>query len=367
MLNILYFLQVKTENINMALTEHGNSSANVSLKDSSVYEQYTNSSEHPLDYWYELYYDEYKQGDSTHKPSFIDVLSIVLSILGIIANILSIYFVKRIYKTLSSHLKLIISLCVSDCLIPLPCLLKHIYIMTRPLNVCFNVAVKLITDMALLASLLNLLAIAVDHYLAILKPLMHKRSITNSRAICAVLVIWAVSVLAISVEVIMGMIHKKEMEPLCNAIAYDKINSELGIVCFIFVVLVVILVIYCRIYICVIRNRATHSRTRHRKKDSSNKKTLVTTSLFVLTFVLFWTPVGIFNMYMYNVDENYIIEHMEDIIHIGEILYVILLLNAIADPIIYTFRLLQIHRRGFTFNNKIRRQSTKMIMLSSNA
>jgi hypothetical protein len=237
--------------------------------------------------------------------------------------------------------------------------------MTHEINLCFNVAVRLVTDLALLATLFNLLAIAVDHYMAILRPLMYKKQMTNIRGMTAVLMIWFVSVLAIAVEIITGLVHQREKEHLCETIAYDKVNSELGIVSFIFLVVLVIFVIYGRIYICVVRNRSIHRKTRHRQRDTSNIKALVTTSLFVLTFVFFWTPIGIFNVYLYNKDNMYILNNLQEIEQIGDILYVILLLNAIADPIIYTFRLPQIQRKCLIFRTTMRRQSTKTSTLTS--
>ena len=346
----------------MSSYESWNNSSNSTFENDWFYNQ--NFSGYYSDY-YDLLYEEYKEEEEFYKSSFLDIFSIVLSILGIFANILSICFIKRIHKRLSTHLKLIISLCVSDCLILFPCLVKNIFIMTHPLNLCFNVTARLITDLALLASLLNLLAIAVDHYLAILKPLTHKKCMTNIRGICVVIGIWIASVLAIFIEVIMGMIHPYGTISLCEAIAYDKTNSELGIVIVIFIVLFVICAIYARIYVCVVRNKATHSNIRHRQNDTSTVKALLTTSLFVLTFGIFWAPIGIFNVYIYNVDELYIINNFEDLIQTSDILNVILLMNALADPVIYTFRLPQVRKRCFTCKRKLQRQSTEMITMTS--
>jgi hypothetical protein len=87
---------------------------------------------------------------------------------------------------------------------------------THEINLCFNVSVRLVTDLALLATLLNLLAIAVDHYLAILRPLMYKKQMTNIRGMSAVLMIWFLSVLAIAFEISTGLVHQREKEPLCE-------------------------------------------------------------------------------------------------------------------------------------------------------
>ena len=340
----------------MSTTEVGNSSTNISARDINSMGYTTEN------YDYGFLFD-----DKEHTLSLVEVVSFPLSILGALINILSICAVSKVHKKLSTHLNLIISLCLSDCLILATSVLKSILLIAQRVNICFNVAARLLTDLALIATLLNLLAIAVDHYLAILKPFFYKKEMTNIRGICVVMAIWILSVITISVEIVMGKINQQEMEPVCQAIAFDKANSEFGIVTFIFVVLFVIIMIYIRIYICIVRNRSAHSNRRHRQKDSGNFKALVTTSLFVLTFVLFWVPIGIFNAYIYTKGEEYSIENFENIVLIAEILRLILLLNAIADPVIYTIRLPQVHRRCFTCNTNIRRQSTRMITLTSEA
>jgi hypothetical protein len=245
-------------------------------------------------------------------------------------------------------------------------LLRTIVTMTQRSSFCLNGAVRLVTDLALLATLLNLLAIAVNHYLSILKPLMCKMALTKIWDMFAVLVIWFASLLAIAVEIIMGIVHQREKESLCVVIAYDTTNAEYGIVTSIFVVLLVIFLIYGRIYIWIVRNRSIYSKTSHWQKDTSNNKALVSTSLFVLTFVLFWMPIGIFNIYIYNKDVTYILNNFDKIEQAGDILYVIMLLNAIADPIIYTrFCLPLIYRKSFIFRTRMRREPTKKLVLTS--
>ncbi|XP_060570976.1 neuropeptides B/W receptor type 2-like [Ruditapes philippinarum] len=347
---------------------YGSLNGSVNLSLNSMHDQDTNSSGYTTEDWYDLYYDEYNELDSMYTVTPVDVIFIVLCILGIIANIVSIGMVIRSHQKLSTHLKLIISLCCSDSLILIPTFLSKVFFMTHVINVCINVTVRLVTDLALLATLLNLLAIAVDHYLVMLRPFMHKKQMTRACAngVFAVLAIWFGSVLAIAVEIIMGLVHQREMEPLCEAIAYDKTNSELVIVAIIFIVLFVIFVIYARIFIWVVRNRSIHSRTMHQQKYTSNIKALVTTFLFVLTFVFFWTPIGIFNVYIYNKDIMYILNNLEDIEQIGDILYVILLLNAIADPIIYTFSQPQIRKKCCIFRTTMSRRSNETITLTSN-
>ncbi|XP_045182610.1 melanocortin receptor 4-like [Mercenaria mercenaria] len=278
------------------------------------------------------------------KPVSPVITSIVLCGLGILANSLSIFAILYLHNKLSTHLKLIINLCVSDALIVVPTLVSKIIYMTETSTFCSAVAERLIIDLALLATLLNLLMIAVDHYFAILRPLLYRRKMTNFRGNFFIIGIWVTSLFGIALEILAGVVVKNKNDSLCGAIAFDEYDSEICIVGFIFVVLLVVIVIYTRIYIRVVKLISTHERRRYHHYDSGSFKALVTTSLFVGTFVLFWTPIGIFNVYSYMQTESYILKNLQKNTLIGDILFLILQLNTIADPIIYALRLPPVQR-----------------------
>jgi hypothetical protein len=311
--------------------------------------------------WYWSYLDDYQEDEGHTSPA--EMISVILSVLGILANSFAIFAIIKACRKLTTHLKLVISLCCSDALILVSNFTKITVNLTKhgteydDKQICFNLAMRLTIDLALLATLFNLLGIAIDHYLAILKPLFYKKEMTKVRGLIGIATIWVISVLAIVLEIVSGLEDKKETESLCSAIAFDDMNAEFAIYVFIFVCLLVIILIYARVYICVIRRRLPH-RGRHQQTGSRSVKTLVTTSLFVLTFVLFWTPIGIFNVYTYFQSQTDIMNNFGSYAQTGEILYVILLLNTISDPIIYALRLQKVSRQCFLISAEVRRLST---------
>ncbi|XP_053383490.1 melanocortin receptor 5-like [Mercenaria mercenaria] len=278
-----------------------------------------------------------------------DVISIVICLFGITANVVSIVAVANLRQKMTTHLKLIISLCVSDGLILLANMFLYILYILSPWYECIRITARLTTDIALLATLINLLVMALDHYGAITKPLRYRQKMTNLRGNCVVVGVWTVSSLGALIEVFLGISSRIDPdESLCAVIANGRYDFEFFIVVFIFFVLFGIGLIYGLIYTRV--RKAMPGRERAScHTDSGSLKALMTTVLFVGTFVVFWAPLGICNIYMYvkSTDIQYVLKNLERITLITDILYVIMLLNALADPLVYAFRLPKV-KRGFT-------------------
>ncbi|XP_045180733.2 histamine H2 receptor-like [Mercenaria mercenaria] len=315
------------------------------FENNSGSENSTNSST-PYINWYELPSTVEKATKIFTKTT--DVISIVICLLGITANVVSIVAVANLRQKITTHLKLIISLCLSDGLILFANLFFYIMYILSSWYECIRITVRLTTDIALLATLVNLLVMALDHYGAIMKPLRYRQRMTNLRGNCVVVGVWTVSTFGALIEVFLGISSRTDPdESLCAVIAYGNYDFEIVIVGFIFFVLFGIGLIYGQIYARVRKAMPRRERASGHT-DSGSIKALMTTVLFIGTFVVFWAPLGIYNTYMYvkSTDSQYIIQNLERITLITDILYVILLLNALADPIIYAIRLPKV-KRGF--------------------
>ncbi|XP_053381853.1 melanocortin receptor 5-like [Mercenaria mercenaria] len=285
---------------------------------------------------------EERAGEVLRKPTW--TLSFLVFILGLLANSFTIQAILNIPKHhRSAHLKFVISLACSDILILVAIFCGDIiYIFSSLHSDCSRLLKTLMLDVPLLATLLNLLAMALDHYLASFRQLHYPHLMTRSRGNYVICCIWMFSVASVLTEFVIGIdLSANTFGSFCMAIAYDSYNIEQFIVGTIFVVLLFIILIYIRMYIHV--RRSLPGRPRHKRQSvSPSLKTLVTTMLFIGTFLLFWAPEGVFQIYMYlrtKTDEKFIHEHLDDITHVSDILFLILQLNSLADPIIYAIRL----------------------------
>lgn len=276
-----------------------------------------------------------KAREVLNKPSWI--FSILIFFVGVIANIMTIraiMYVPKHHRT--AHLKFIISLACSDMFILVAIFSGDVIYIFSSLHADCNKLLKtLLLDVPLLATLLNLLAMALDHYLAMFRQLHYPHLMTPSRGNCVICAIWVFSVSAVMTEVLIGLgSGEKTFDSICMAIVYDSYSIEQVIIFTIFVVLTVIILIYIRVYHRV--TKSSLSRTRRRRQS------VVTTMLFIGTFILFWTPEGIFHIYMYfksKIDRNYIQDNHETIAIVNDVLFLILQLNSLADPVIYAIGL----------------------------
>lgn len=273
--------------------------------------------------------------------TWIETISSVLCILGLIANALSITATVHIPHRRTMHFKLIISLGISDSVLLAAIFLYNMINVCYIADECAALFAKLMLDVAMLATLINLLLMAVDHYLVITKPLNYGRFMTNYNGTVLILGIWAVSIAFTLLELIVALATMSETpETFCEQVIYDDFELEFAIVVFIFVVLFGISLIYTRIYILV-KSIITQDRILH-QYEMHNCKAIVTTLLIIGTFVLFWTPHGIYLIYlevMIHKDKKFVIDQFQQFLTINATLFLILQLNCLADPLIYAFRL----------------------------
>ncbi|XP_060579902.1 melanocortin receptor 3-like [Ruditapes philippinarum] len=286
----------------------------------------------------------------------IEALTVIVCVLGIIANVASIIAVVKMRQKMTTHLKLIISLCLSDALISLGNFSFYFTYIIFHEHDCINTLVRLTSDIAIFATLLNLLVMALDHYGAIIKPLRYRQKMTFIKGNCAVLMVWVVSLFIGLTEVVFAI---GQGGSICTVIAEGNYNIEVAIILFIFIVLVAICLLYGRIYSRIRKAMPRRERARHHT-DSGSVKALMTTGLFVGTFILFWTPFAFYNVFMYiknKTDLTYIFRNIDKVTEILDILYVILLLNAVFDPIIYAIRLPKVKQRFKAFFTSSKRSS----------
>ncbi|XP_045169447.1 melanocortin receptor 4-like [Mercenaria mercenaria] len=290
-----------------------------------------------------MYYDDYEEVGAFDNP--FNVVKLIVCILGLIANIMSVTATVHIPHGLTTHSKLIISLGVSDSLILIAALGHNFLYITSSVE-CIYIIKRVLHDTGVLATLLNLLAMAADHYLAIMKPMSYSRFMTRLRCNCSILAIWTVSLIAGLLEIIVGQFIKAEIGfedfSFCSKLLIDQFDAELIMPVLIFVVLFGVVLFYTKIYFVA---KSIISRDRMLYHDEMhNYKAIITTMLIIGTFIIFWTPLAIFKIYTHiNAEASY--HSDKDQLELAEdLMFLLLLLNSLVDPLIYATRLQEVQR-----------------------
>lgn len=270
------------------------------------------------------------------------VLSYIFIVLGVTANLMSVLATLHITNKPTMHTKLIINLGISDALVNITIFVHDmLYIYTD--GPCINLIKKILLATALIMTLINLFAMAMDHYVAILHPFCYQRCTTSRMSTMCIVCIWILSITCglLDIFVALGKGSSTDVD-FCTVIINDEFEPEMILIGVIFVVLLFIMGFYLRIYLAVSRvisnDRAHYPSTMH-----SSKK-LLTTFLIIITFAIFWLPLSIFKVtlvLLMKYSPNYR-PNRQILYRVHEYLFILFQVNTLCDPIIYAFRLKEV-------------------------
>lgn len=120
-------------------------------------------------------------------------LSYVLSSIAILANIGSIVAILKIRKKLNANLRLILNLSIVDTTVAI-CLSVEMRKVLPQLQ-CPHIILRCVRMSAHCLTLLNLIALALDHYYAIVKTLHYRAVMNVTRINWGIVIMWSLSLL----------------------------------------------------------------------------------------------------------------------------------------------------------------------------
>jgi len=233
------------------------------------------------------------------------------------------------------------------------------------------VFIKSLNSASLNISLLNLIGMACDHWLAILRPLHYHSIMTRRRVSLLILIFWILALLFGFSDFFTGIQfwqYFREYYNFCEIVWLTPYQDEyvtfaLALGCF-----GLMSVIYWLIYRKVkSRDIASQSRANN-AGGRREKKALVTTLLIVGTFVLCWLPMCLFQLTLITIvklSPETLQNNAATLRCADQFLFDLLLLNCIADPIIYAVRIQEI-RLGYKrlccflcFKHQLTRQASR--------
>ena len=216
-------------------------------------------------------YDYFSIEDRAHRilqePD--KIVAIVLVVVAIIANIFSLIVMCRILRNSrggpASHTALIISLAASDVLFCATVLLHIVNKILNPLyypgfgppdkrlvSRCAYTIIKSLNTTALNVNLLNLMGMAIEHYIAILKPLHYTRLLSRKRFTLMILLLWFIA-LVFGFSDFMYVFKDwkdwhmfKDKFNLCEFVYVSEYHEEYTVLATAFLCLVIMLYVYVR-------------------------------------------------------------------------------------------------------------------------
>ena len=243
-----------------------------------------------------------------------------LSVLAIGVNGASLAALASAVTTVP-YSRLIASLACSDILIGLTLLAYYANLIGNPLHEvtaatadrlrsrCAAVIVHAANVTAVNISLLNLLGMAVDHYIAILRPLRYPVLLSRRRSRLMIAALWSLAVvLGYSEFIVAAARRAMRAAPsrlnFCEYVFWHRqYSSEFATATLAFVCLTALTVVYARIYTAVRQLQGLGARGAGGTGAggagvSGSNKALYTTLLVLATFLICWVPNFLYEMTM---------------------------------------------------------------------
>ena len=297
--------------------------------------------------------DEQETGWAAIFSEPTNVVIIIVSFIGLLANLLTVMATAHIPGNQTTHSKLIISLSIADMCITLSVFLHVLVKATFPLHMtesCTEVANEGFLNFALLATLINLLTMGIDHYVAIMKPLHYHLIMSHTRANIMVAAIWTISALGGFLDIIIGsFLDTDNTVNVCDKVYSDKFNAQIPTLSLVIGEMIILVYLYCHIFHKVksstyqFQNKAQCVRRRRSENNNMHsRKAVITTIIIVGTFMVCWIPNSIFHiggLILLRVNPESVLSILNYIWFINNVLWILVLSNTLCDPLIYAVRL----------------------------
>ena len=238
---------------------------------------------------------------------------------------------------------------------------------------CCFVITKALNTTALNISLLNLMGMAIDLYLAILRPLHYPQLMDKQRVNLMIGILWMVAILCGFSDAFSVIPERKHLKRFnfCEMAYMTPYQDEFTVFSIALVCFFIMVFIYIRIYIKINRTHLTRlsrlqeDNRRHQVLDfNRNRKALVTTLMILGSFVVCWLPLCLFQVALIiqvSIDSSVVEPLLAVLMNADQYLYDLLLLNAICDPLVYAIRMPEVQfgyrRLWMKLTRRFRRQT----------
>ena len=299
-------------------------------------------------------------------------IALILGTVSIGINLCSLLALTQVRNRLTTHFRLIISLSLSDILVGTSVLMYIINKIVNPAYIvgignrsdrlrsrCMFIFIKALNNTGLNVSLLNLMGMSLDHYVAITRPLHYPKLLCKEKARVMIVILWAIAILCGTSDLFSAIPHYhalKEQYNFCEIVWITGYQEEFTVFAMAGTCFITMMFIYVKIYL-VVRKHKSPGESNLKQEVQRNKRALCTTLLILGSFVACWLPCCLYQLTMVikmKVDPLNLDKMPKQLLYILSILdkyfFDLLLVNCVCDPIIYTVRTFEVklgYRRLF--------------------
>lgn len=295
------------------------------------------------------------------------VFPLVVGSVALAANLVCVAAVLQVRERWTNLYHFMLSLMLSDILVAASVMAHIINWVVNPLyhsgygpwhervkSRCFFIVIKNLNVMGLNVTLLNLMTMATDHYIAILWPLHYGSTLNKRRSRIIILLVWLVAFVTAFAGLASPLwdrtVRKRSTLKYnyCELVWLSPFQEEYSTFIIAGICCCVMVTMYVRIYWAIRRKHGNGAgfETRDgriRDKSEHNTRALLTTLLILGSFALCWLPMCFFQIIMLIImharPELLSRRAISTLTTVDQYLYAMFLINTLCDPIIYAIRI----------------------------
>ena len=258
-------------------------------------------------------------------PVIFIIIYIILTVVGltaIVLNMLLLIVLSKLKTNRKSYFVLVKSLAVADCFLPL----------VTPTMAW--IPGDTFYDYILFVILFHLIALLMEMFVAIVKPLHYINWSRRRYIVCRLITIWIVPgvVVLLLLFIPEGLIELPGYDVSISKSQKHIIRVPLIILCFVFMILA-----YRYIY-CQVRKQQRLDQVQN-QQAKSNHRVLVVTIFNMGSFFLCWFPMVVIEiLYQYHT------RYDNRLVLLKGVGPLIVLINCVCDPVIYAIRLREVNK-----------------------
>ena len=218
---------------------------------------------------------------------------------------------------------------------------------------CVTIALRCLRVTSHIISLLNLLALAMDHYFAIIKPLNHRNLMSRGKTDVLIILLWiSALILGFSNFYIPYPLYSycdpDTMTNYCEVVFCSKFQAEY--IMFVMTIICFLLMSFCYTQIFRVLRKCHKFQAEIRTSVKKNRRGLITTLVILIIFLICWLPYCLFEVAMVillqvHADDFFMtLKYFKLMNDIDYYLFDLLLMNSILDPFIYAVRMAEIQK-----------------------